>query len=82
MEMKLNLTIGPLIGVLQSPEVRKWEIGLTVTSQFGGGRMNRASASRSGKSWNRNFVDVNLDPVGSNCGQVKPMLLKLILVTS
>ena len=58
--------------------------------------MSRASVSHAGRSGNLNITDSSLDPaglspdpvglspdpMGSNPGRVKPMPLKLILVTS
>ena len=53
---------------------------LGATSQ--GDRMSRASASRSGRSGNPNLVCLSADLASLNLGRIKPMTLKLILVTS
>ena len=43
--------------------------------------MSRALASRSVRSGNPNIVGLSAEPAGLNPDRVKPMTLKLILVT-
>ena len=47
-----------------------------------GGQLSRAPASRAGRSRNPKIMGSSPDPVDSISGRVKPMTLKLILVTS